>query len=426
MSGSMIILITGATGFIGSRLAHALNMRGHEIVVVGRRPSPHAHRHVLADFSCSTTVADWLPKLAGVDVVVNCVGILRERGTQRFDTLHAKAPQALFRACAEAGVKRVVQLSALGADTGASRYFATKHEADETLLSLPIDGVVVQPALVFGTGGTSARLFTLLASLPIIPLPGRGEQRIQPVHVDDLVDAMVALCEGATESKRVALVGREPLTFRQFLQSIRSQLGLRSTRLIPVPMIFMRTGAAIAKLHPRSLLDPETLDMLQGGNIADPAQTTALLKRPPRAVESFILGEQVPILRQAALLSWLLPLLRISIALVWLWTAAVSFGIYPKEESLDLLARTGVPTSLQTFMLYSAAGLDLVLGIATLMFAHRAVWLVQIVLILVYTVIIVIKLPEFLLHPYAPILKNLPMLTALYMLFVLEKPRWST
>lgn len=423
----MVILITGASGFIGNRVARELRSRGHRVIAVGRHPAPHADVQIAADFSQSTQVEDWLPRLEGVDAVLNAVGILRERGTQTFEAIHSEAPQALFQAAAQAGVKRVVQLSALGADTATSRYFATKHAADAVLLSLPLDGIVVQPSIVFGIGGTSARLFTLLASLPLIPLPGDGGQLLQPIHVDDVTEALVSLCTGATsQAKRIALVGPEPLTLKHFLQVLRYQLQMSRARMMSIPMTLMEFSAALARLHPRSLLDSETLAMLRAGNVADASQTRRLLGRQPRAVDTFIAPDMSSLLRQSALLSWLVPLLRISIAIVWLWTAAVSFGLYPKEQSLTLLARAGVPSQLQPFMLYSAAGFDLLLGIATLMFAHRAVWLCQIILILVYTVIISIKLPEFLLHPYAPILKNLPMLAALYLLFALQRPRWNT
>src|SRR5690606_39994015 len=88
---------------------------------------------------------------------------------------------------------RVVQISALGAETGRSAYFSSKHAADEFLVQLPLDWTIVQPSVVFGPGGSSARLFTMLASLPLIPVPGQGRQPIQPVHIDDFTACIVAL-----------------------------------------------------------------------------------------------------------------------------------------------------------------------------------------------------------------------------------------
>jgi hypothetical protein len=108
-------------------------------------------------------------------------------------------------------------------------------------------------------------------------------------------------------------------------------------------------------------------------------------------------------------------------------TGIVSLGIYPVEQSYELLARTGVPAALRPLALYGAALLDLAFGVATLALrSARWLWLAQIALIAAYTVIISVRLPEYWLHPYGPILKNLPMLALLLLLFVLDSPRKET
>ena len=102
----MIILLTGASGFIGRHLADALLAHGHDVIVASRKPGHAARpglREVAADFSRDIEPAAWLSRLAGVDVVINAVGILRESPGQRFELLHERAPRALFAACAEAG-----------------------------------------------------------------------------------------------------------------------------------------------------------------------------------------------------------------------------------------------------------------------------------------------------------------------------------
>ncbi len=107
----------------------------------------------------------------------------------------------------------MVQFSALGADEHAiSAYHISKRRADEFLAAQSISSVIVQPSLVYGPGGESARLFDTLASLPWIPLPGDGLQRIQPIHLDDLVACIVALLErDRWRTGRIALVGAEPI-----------------------------------------------------------------------------------------------------------------------------------------------------------------------------------------------------------------------
>ncbi|MCW7537394.1 SDR family oxidoreductase [Aquabacterium sp. A7-Y] len=425
----MIVLLTGASGFLGARLTRVLLQAGHHVVCAVRRPPQAASdgvpvRYVAADFERDVTVADWMPRLAGVDAVINAAGILREHGRQSFARIHVQGPCALFAACAAAGVSRVVQISALGADEHAeSDYHRSKKAADDYLLGLPLDSVaVVQPSLVYGPGGTSARLFTMLASLPVIGLPGRGAQQVQPIHVDDAVEAIAALLAQPQVCGRVPLVGPHPVSLRDFLATLRQALGLGRPRFLPVPAALVGLAARVGSHLPGSLLDQDTWRMLQRGNTGDAGPTAALLGRPPREVAQFVEPAAVPETRRTAQLAWLLPLARWSVALVWIVTGIVSLGLFPVQQSYELLARAGVPGPLAPLMLYGAALLDLALGIATLLMKRRRpLWRAQIALMGFYTVVITVRLPEFWLHPYGPILKNLPLLALLWLLYEMEE-----
>jgi uncharacterized protein YbjT (DUF2867 family) len=395
-----LILVTGASGFIGRRLAAALEAAGHR-VMRARRPQ----------FDFSRRMA-WREHLAGVDVVINAAGIFRESRTASFESVHVRGPLALFEAAAAAGAS-VVQISALGADENArSRFHLSKRQADEALLALGIPAVVLQPSLVYGPGGESARLFAGLASLPVIPLPGDGGQLVQPLHIDDLCAAVVALVSRAEYSRtRLPLVGPTALTLRGFLAELRLALGLGRARFVRVPMPVMRAFA-----RARVLLDEDALGMLLRGNTADAGPITRLLGRAPRPPREFE-DER----GRAAALGWLLPLLRFTIAMVWIIAGVVSLGLYPREESLALLARTGLTGGVAVAALYGAAALDVTLGIGTLFVRRRLLWLGQIGLILVYTAILTVAIPELWLHPFGPLAKNLPLLAALLLLFTLEK-----
>lgn len=182
--------------------------------------------------------------------------------------------------------------------------------------------------------------------------------------------------------------------------------------------------ARIGDRMPRSLFDTAAWKMLQRGNVAPVSDTTALLGHAPR---SAVPRTSADLHCKAAMLTWLLPLLRLSLAVMWIVTGIVSLGIYPVDDSLDLLARAGVPRPLQSAMLYGAARLDLFLGVATLvpMRQRRWLWIIQSALVVFYTAVITIRLPEFWAHPYGQVLKNIPILALLWLLAMLE-PRKPT
>jgi hypothetical protein len=287
---------------------------------------------------------------------------------------------------------------------------------------LPLAATIIQPSLVYGPGGASANMLLQWAALPLIPLPGDGQQRIQPVYVDDLCDAVVALLAAPRPLARVAAVGPRALSLRDYLAVLRRSMGLGPARFIPIPMPLAKTGVALAAKLPGSLADPDSLAMLERGNTADAGPFSTLVERPLRSPSDFVARETADAARTHARLGHLLPLLRLSIALVWLVSGIVSLWVFPLADSLDLLRRTGVPDAIAPLLLYSAAGLDFVLGVATLTLRRRKrMWLAQIALIAFYTVVISWALPEFWAHPYGPIVKNLPMLAAIWLLYELEE-----
>lgn len=430
----MRVLLTGATGFMGSRLREALRQAGHQVVACVRRPPPAAEpgvAYVQTDFTQAHTTAYWLPKLNRVDVAINAVGILKPSGANTFEALHERAPMALFDACRMAGVRRVIQISALGADEAASTgYHLSKRAADRHLLALGIDAVVLQPSLVYGPGGASAAMFDTLATLPVVPLPRAAdadEAAVQPVHLDDLVAAVLALVAGARPPARVIpVVGPEAMTLRRYLDELRTQLRVSGRlRMIPMPDRLMRLAARVGAVLPAAAPDADTLRMLERGNTASPARLFSLLGRSPRPPADFVPREHAGALALQARWRWLQPILRAALAALWIVTGLLSLGVYPVADSYALLARTGLPGWAMPPALYGAALLDIALGVATLWRPGRWLWLAQAALIGAYTVIITWKLPEFWLHPYGPILKNVPILALLLLLHQTEKP-WNT
>jgi uncharacterized protein YbjT (DUF2867 family) len=212
----MRVLILGATGLIGRHLLAALHAAGHEAVGASRRapagaaasglPGSPAWREL--DFGALTDADAWLQHLAGIDVVVNCVGILRERSPGDYERLHHLAPAALFAACARAGIRRgirVIHFSALGSSAEApTTYWRSKAAGEEALARHPaLDATIVRPSLVYGADGASSKLFLAIATLPVAALPAAHSSRVQPVHIDDLCAAVLALLERHTSTPPV-------------------------------------------------------------------------------------------------------------------------------------------------------------------------------------------------------------------------------
>lgn len=375
------------------------------------------------DYARDVRREDWLPRLPGIDAVINAVGILGEGKTRRFDAIHRDAPIALFQACESAGVRRVIQVSALGTATAVqlTPYMRSKREADAFLEQSSLDWTILRPSLIVGADGASSRFFRMLASLPVIGLPGDGGQLLQPVHIDDVCAAVLRLLSAATHHRQIiAAVGPKAMTYRAMLQAYRDAMRLPPPAWLPIPLPVMRLAARLAAQLPQSVLSPDSLRMLEEGSVADKAVFAQLLGRAPRGASSWFAGLAPDMLSAQAIAGWALPLMRVALALVWIVTGLLSLGIYPVDQSIAMLNQVGLHGAAATAALYVAALLDCGLGLATLAVPSRLLWRLQMALIASYTLIITIFLPEYWLHPFGPVLKNIPILALLLVLDAFE------
>ncbi|MCH2356245.1 MAG: NAD-dependent epimerase/dehydratase family protein [Pseudomonadales bacterium] len=288
----MNVLICGATGFVGSAIMEVLLQKGHTCIGGVRRPTEA--NHIAVDYLDATELGYWSKRLDGIDVVVNAVGVLRDTAKTPMKLLHHEAPAALFKACEETGVKRIINISALGVDSGlATVYFQTKKAAEDTLFSLSdkVNWLNLRPSLVYGENGASAKMFRLQASLPGHFLPMGGMQEMQPVHIRDLATAVANwIAQPDAENLRMNVVGSEVVTMRSMLDSYRSQQDKGKALHIPVPGLFVRMAAAVGDYIPVSPLCRETLAMLELGNTGDGNAFTELLGRQAMGVSTFIKG----------------------------------------------------------------------------------------------------------------------------------------
>lgn len=422
----MNILVTGANGFIGRHIVEQALKAGHQVYcgvrVKPQKPDARVH-YILMDFTQDVEPEIWIPRLHKIDVVINAVGIFQQRGSQSFQTIHTLSPQALFNASRKTNVQRIIQISALGADDHAQSHFhRSKKAADDYLRAIDIDAFILQPSLVFGLEGASTKLFLTIASLPIFFLPNAGRYPIQPVHVDDLAQLTVDLLTTPSQpSTTIPVVGPKPLSLSEYLVQLRKQLGLGAIRIFTFPTSLLKLIVRLFERFPNSPLSQETVEMLERGNTADHDIMRHYLTADAKPVEDFISSEQAKLLKPSVILNGLLPLLKLSIAFVWIFTGIISLGIYPTEESYKLLNNVGIPNSLGPLFLYGSALLDIALGIAIFLIPkRRGIWTLQLIMITLYTLIISWKMPEFWIHPYGPLTKNIPMMAAILLIMMLE------
>jgi uncharacterized protein YbjT (DUF2867 family) len=416
----MNILLTGATGFIGNQVLRFLVQQGHTVTACCRQVNMlllngEAVKPLAVDFAHCTTPAQWLPHLQGVEVVINCMGIITETDKQSFKQLHTVTPIALFEAAVTAGVKKVVQISALGADEQATTpYHLSKKAADDALRALPVQGFVLQPSIVYGAGAQSSALLHALAALPVQVLPDGGGQLLQPIVIDDVLAAVARCLEADAVPQTLALVGREAISYADFLQGLRRRLGKSPAYTVSVSYQQLLAVAGLGKFLGEPILSKDNIAMLSRGNSADAMAITTLLQRPPVSIHRYFEQPATQAERWHAQLYFMKPVLGLVIALVWLWSGVTSLFFYPHILSYQLLAATGVTGIAAPVLLYGLAMLDIGLGVATLCrYRLQTLLLAQIAIVLLYSVIVAVALPEFLFHPFGALLKNLPFLMCL-------------
>ena len=294
----MNVLVTGATGYVGNYVVKALLEAGHAVMAVSRKGAKSSTasgknlgtvtgvKYVVADVGSGSGVLD---AVRGCDVIVNLVGIIAQRGEQTFQRVHVDGTRHLIEAAESLGIKRFVQMSALGAAAGAaSRYSATKFEAEELLRKSDLEWTIFRPSLIFGVGDDFfGRVLKNLVATPVVPQIGDGLFPFRPVWVGDVAQCFAqALSNPATIGQTYDLVGPKEYTFRQLLDLEMDALGGRKP-VVPAPIFLM--DLAVPLMQILGSLAPITTDqyaMLKAGNTADPTKMQQTFTLEGRSLEA--------------------------------------------------------------------------------------------------------------------------------------------
>ena len=417
----MRILLLGATGLIGSAVAARLRGEGHDVDGVARVIDSAARRVPVArwirlDLRSMLRSGDWLPHLAGIDAVVNCAGVLQDSPRDSVGRVHDEAPRALWQACQQSGVRRVVQISAIGVDRGSFTDFSrTKARGDAALAATGLDWVILRPSVVIGRpayGGTS--LFRGLAALPVVPkVPGAGP--LDVVQLDEVVESVAFfLRDGAPSRITLELAGPDRLSVADVIAAYRRWFGWRPAHALAVPgwllAPFWRLGDLVSWLGWRPPLRTTARRELECGAVGDPGPWIQLTGVRPQSLDKALAANPASVQdRWFARLLPLKPLALGSFALFWLLTGLVSLG--PGwDRAVDMMKATAAARWAEISVVGGAL-LDLAIG--TLMLFRgtaKLALLAALVTTLLYLLLGTVLAPWLWADPLGPMMKVWPIL----------------
>jgi uncharacterized protein YbjT (DUF2867 family) len=293
------ILVLGGAGFIGRHAVAALIARGlapeigsRDPARIGRRLPPEARhcRRRPAHFERLLRPEDWAPLLEGIDVVLNCVGILRQRGRETYDRVHHLAPAALAEACRRRGL-RLVHVSALGLEAPArSGFLRSKRDGEAALRRSGANACIVRPSLLDAeTGGYGAMWLRRVARWPVHAFPADAVGRIAALDVRDLGEALATLALRDTLAKdgmptEFELGGDQALPLRDYLASLRRLHNPQPALALPIPGWLARLGSHVCDLLHLTPFSFGHWELLRRDNCPSENHLPQLLGRAPRRI----------------------------------------------------------------------------------------------------------------------------------------------
>jgi uncharacterized protein YbjT (DUF2867 family) len=411
----MRVLVVGGTGLIGSALVARLADDGHECITVSRaQASRKQGRHVRLDVAQTASPEEWFIPLAGIDAVVNAAGALQDASMQG---VHVAGVAALYAACEARGVRRVIHLSAIGADRETPSTFSrTKRDGENVLMACDLDWVVLRPSIVIGRAayGGSA-LLRGLAALPVIPvLPDTAP--IQPVELDDVIETIVFFLKPNSPTRQTLdLAGPRRMAFHEAVMIFRRWLRWPQAASLAVPgfaaKILFRLGDLAHGLGWRTPITSTAQAEMRRGATGDAETWQRVTGLKARDVETILHREPASVQeRWFARLYALKPLVFGVFGLFWIITALISLG--PGwDMGVNLLLEGGLAPQMAAVTVALGALADLTIGAAILIrpLSRYGLW-AALIISLVYIALGSALAPRLWSDPLGPMLKIWPVL----------------
>lgn len=281
------MLVTGASGFVGRAVVAELLRRGWQVTALARRHPAGEAEPGLVHIAADVTSPGWERWAQGCHAVVHLVGIIRERPKEgaTFQKIHVEGTARVLAACQNLGIRRLIHMSAVGADSqGLTPYHRTKGQAEELVMASGLAWTIFRPSVIFGLGdGFTTALKKVVGRWPLVPIFGDGSFPLQPVAVEEVAEAFVeSLANPATEGKVIELGGPEVMTYLEVLRRLAAAMG-KKPLFVKVPLGLVRP---MVRLTARALsnppITPDELTMLIAGSQADNTLATQFFHLPRR------------------------------------------------------------------------------------------------------------------------------------------------
>jgi len=285
-----MILITGGTGFVGRPLTRRLQAEGEQVRVLsrggGEMPGAEVVRGDVRDLAAVVSAA------RGGDAVIHLVGIIRERDGASFRQVHVDGTRTVVQACQEAGVGRLVHMSALGSRPDApSRYHRSKWQAEELVRASGLEATIFRPSIIFGAGNAFLpEVRQLLHRGPVVPIIGDGTALLQPVWVEDVVSCFVGALRRpeSTARRTYELGGPETFGFEQLVDLVMEAEGISKPKVhLPAFLVRLVVGS-LGRLSPGFPLTPDQLTMLLEDNVCDISQMRETFRIEPACLSEHL------------------------------------------------------------------------------------------------------------------------------------------